>query len=172
MTANATLSIPAALKRERPDDYYGNAATIDWPDGANGQPLVIYGFINRAMVFKAGGNPALARDFVRFLVEEGWLAHWLDFAGDQFMPPMRKLVEQPFWLDPSDPHRMRAAMQLLSRPHYDDATLGVRDYERQSPRIFEENVWGKAVQRVVTDGLTPEQAVDEAIARIKQILAE
>ncbi len=28
------------------------------------------------------------------------------------------------------------------------------------------------IQRVVTDGLTPEQAVDEAIARIKQILSE
>jgi hypothetical protein len=28
------------------------------------------------------------------------------------------------------------------------------------------------VHRVVTDGLTPEQAVDEAIARIKQILSE
>ena len=71
----------------------------------------------RAVVFKAGRNPALAGDFVRFLAEEGWLAHWLDFAGDRFMPPMRKLVEQPFWLDPSDPHRMRAAIQILTRQH-------------------------------------------------------
>ena len=172
MTANTTLSIPAALKRERPDDYYENAVTIDWPDGANGQPLIISGFVNRAMVFKAGGNPALARDFVRFLAEEGWLAHWLNFAGDQFMPPMRKLVEQPFWLDPSDPHRMRAAMQILSRPHYDDTTLGVRDNDRRSAKIVEENVWGNAVHRVVADGISPEQAVDEAIARIKQILSE
>jgi multiple sugar transport system substrate-binding protein len=35
-----------------------------------------------------------------------------------------------------------------------------------------ENVWGNAVHRVVADGITPEQAVDEAIARIKQILTE
>jgi predicted PurR-regulated permease PerM len=35
-----TLSIPAALKRERPDDYHQNAVTIEWPDGANGRPLV------------------------------------------------------------------------------------------------------------------------------------
>jgi hypothetical protein len=33
-------------------------------------------------------------------------------------------------------------------------------------------IWPKAVHRVVADGLTPEQAVDEAIARIKQILSE
>ena len=117
MTPNPTLSIPGALRTARPDDYYKNAATIDWPDGANGEPLVIDGGISRAVVFKAGRNPALAEDFVRFLAEEGWLAHWLDFAGDRFMPPMRKLVEQPFWLDPSDPHRMRAAIQILTQPH-------------------------------------------------------
>jgi multiple sugar transport system substrate-binding protein len=170
MTPNTSLSIPAALRRERPDDYYRNAVTIDWPDGANGQPLVIYGFINRAVVFKAGGNPALAEDFIRFLAEEGWLAHWLTFMGDQFMPPMRKLVEQPFWLDPSDPHRMRGAMQILTRPHL--MSMDVRDNEWRSGRIWQENVWGKAVHRVVTEGISSEQAVDEAIARIKEILAE
>ena len=171
MTVNVSLSIPAALKRERPDDYDRNAGTIDWPDGTDGRPLVLVGSINRAVVFKDGGSPALARDFARFLVEEGWLAHWLDFAGDQFMPPMRGLVERPFWLDPTDPHRMHAAVQILTRPHH-DSTLGARGKEWRSPPIFEENVWGKAVHRVVTDGITPEQAVDEAIARIKQILAD
>ena len=72
--------------------------------------------VNRAVVFKDGGNVATAKEFVRFLVGEGWLAHYLDFAGDRMLPPMPKLLEQPFWLDPGDPHRMRAAMQVLTRP--------------------------------------------------------
>jgi multiple sugar transport system substrate-binding protein len=76
MTPNMTLSIPGALKRERPNDYYRNAVTIDWPKGAHGRPLVIEGFVSRAVVFRAGTNPALAGEFVRFLVGEGWLAHW------------------------------------------------------------------------------------------------
>jgi multiple sugar transport system substrate-binding protein len=170
MTANPSLSIPAALKRERPDDYYKNAATIDWPNAANGEPLVIDGALLRGVVFKAGRNPALAADFVRFLAEGGWLAHWLDFAGDQYMPPMRKLVEQPFWLDPSDPHRMRAAIQVMTQPQLLD--MEVRDNEWRSAPIWDENVWGNAVHRVVVDGISPERAVDEAIARIKQILRE
>jgi multiple sugar transport system substrate-binding protein len=131
---------------------------------------VIVGFIERAVVFKTGGNPALAEDFVRFLAEDGWLAHWLDFAGDRFMPPMRKLVEQPFWLDPSDPHRMRAAIQILTRQHL--MSMDVRDHEWQSGPIWSKHVWGNAVHRIVTEGTSPEQAVDEAIARIEQILAE
>jgi multiple sugar transport system substrate-binding protein len=170
MTPNPSLSIPAALKRERPDDYNGNAATIDWPLDTKGQPLVIDGYLYRAVVFKAGGNTSLALDFVRFLAEEGWLAHWLTFMGDQFMPPMRKLVDQPFWLDPTDPHRMRAAIQILTSPHL--MGMDVRDNEWRSGRIWEENVWGNAVHRVVTEDVSPEKAVDDAIARIKQILSE
>jgi multiple sugar transport system substrate-binding protein len=171
MTVNATLSIPAALRTARPNDYYRNAATIDWPNGANSQPLVIDGGVVLAVVFRAGRNPALAGDFVRFLAEEGWLAHWLTFAGDRWQPPMRKLVEQPFWLDSSDPHRMRAAIQMLTRPHQYNG-LGIRDNEVRSSRIWEEEIWGTAVHRVATEGISPEQAVDQAIARIKQILNE
>jgi multiple sugar transport system substrate-binding protein len=38
--------------------------------------------------------------------------------------------------------------------------------------VDRENVWGKAVHRVVSEGISPEQAVDDAIARIKQILSQ
>jgi multiple sugar transport system substrate-binding protein len=131
------------------------------------RPLVINGALLRAVVFKAGTNSALAGDFVRFLAEEGWVAHWLDFAGDEILPPMRKLVEQPFWLDTSDPHRMRAAVQMLTRTHLLD--MNVRDNEWRSAGIWEENVWGNAVHRAVAEGVSPEQAVDEAIVRIKEI---
>jgi multiple sugar transport system substrate-binding protein len=170
MTANESLSIPGALRRDRPEDYYRNVATIDWPRGTNDQPLVIRGGTVRAVVFKAGGSTELAYDFARFLAEEGWLAHWLTFAGDRFLPPIRKLTEQPFWLDATDPHRMRGAIQILTQPHH--IRLEVRENERQSGQIWAENVWGNAVQRVVTENITSEQAVDEAIARIKEILAE
>ena len=122
------------------------------------------------MVFQAGRNRALAEAFVRFVIGDGWLSHWLTFAGDRYLPPIRRLVEQPYWLDPSDPHRMHAAVQILSRPHQMRDFL--RDHEWRSGRIWQEHVWAKAIHRVVTDGLSPEQAVDEAIARIKQLLSE
>jgi multiple sugar transport system substrate-binding protein len=50
--------------------------------------------------------------------------------------------------------------------------MDVREYEWRSGPIWDEQVWGNAVHRVVADGISPEQAVDEAIARIKEILAE
>ena len=38
--------------------------------------------------------------------------------------------------------------------------------------VWQELTWAKAVHRVAAEGISPEQAVDEAIARIKQILSE
>ena len=38
----------------RPEDYYQNSATIDWPQRAYGQPLVIETSVARAAVFRVG----------------------------------------------------------------------------------------------------------------------
>jgi multiple sugar transport system substrate-binding protein len=168
MTPNQTLSIVNPLKRERPEDYYKNAVTIDWPIGAYGQPLVIETFGNRAAVFREGEHVATVKEFVRFLVGEGWLAHYLNFSGERMLPPMPKLLDQPFWLDPGDPHRMRSAMQLLTQPRSYDYVAVTGDWRHDEAS----SVWPEAVQRVAADGISPEQAVDEAIARIKEILAE
>ena len=65
---------------------------------------------------------------------------------------------------------MRGGVQTLTRPHR--MNMDVRDHEWRSGQIWKENVWGKAVHRVAAEGISPEQAVDEAIAWIKQILSE
>jgi multiple sugar transport system substrate-binding protein len=80
---------------------------------------------------------------------------------------MSKLLE-PFWLDPSDPHRMASVMQVDSRPqgHNYAATSG--NWRHQL--VNQEFVWAKAIHRLVTENISSEQAVDEAIGRIKQIL--
>jgi len=107
---------------------------------------------------------------VRFLVEDGWLAHWLDFSAERFLSPMPKLLERPFWLDPSDPHRMAAVMQFVTRPRSYDYSVASGDPRHSI--VEGERVWAKGVHRVAADGISPEQAVDEAIARIKEILSE
>jgi multiple sugar transport system substrate-binding protein len=170
MTPNNTLSIPNALKRERPDDYYRNSATIEWPLAPDGEPFPITGDMYPAVVFKDGANVAVAEAFARFLVAEGWLAHYLDFSGERMLPPMQKLLDQPYWLDPSDPHRMAAAMQLAARPLAHNYAAASGDWRHDLAE--QEYVWGKAIHRVVTEKISPEQAVDEAIARVKQLLSE
>ena len=142
--------------------------TIDWPDNAYGQPLAIETFINRAAVFKDGGNVDNAKAFVRFLVGEGWLAHYLNFSGGRMLPTMPKLLEAPFWLDPSDPHRMRSAMQMLTMPR----SRLVYPFRSAAPAGGPGGGLAQGRSSRCDRGRHPEQAVDEAIARVKQILAE
>ena len=170
MTPNNTLSIPNALKRERPVDYYENTATLEWPLGPYGNAFPIRGDFFAAVVFNEGGHRATAGEFVRFLVAEGWLAHYLDFSGERMLPAMPKLLEQPFWLDPSDRHHMAAVMQISSRPTAHDYVTVTGDWRHV--RVESEGVWPEAIHRIVAEGISPEQAVDEAITRVKEILSK
>jgi multiple sugar transport system substrate-binding protein len=170
MVVNGTLSVPNALKADRSLDYYKNAVTIEWPEGAGGQTLTIKTDYFAAVAFKAGGHVSLAKEFVRFLVGEGWLAHYLDFSGQRLLPAMPKLLDSPFWLDPSDRHHMVAAMQFLAHPR--TYNYGVASGDWRHVLVERDAVWSNAVQRVAGEGISPEQAVDDAIARIKQILAQ
>jgi multiple sugar transport system substrate-binding protein len=144
----------------------------EWPLGHGGEAFPIRGNFYPAVVFKDGPNVDTTKEFMRFLVAEGWLAHYLDFAGERMLPAMPKLVNAPFWLDPSDPHRMAAAMQVASRSMQYEYTTVTGDMRYSRAFQDQELTWAKAIHRIVTEGISPEQAVDEAIARIKQILAE
>jgi multiple sugar transport system substrate-binding protein len=170
MTPNPSLSIPGALRATRPEDYFKNAVTLGWPGGIDGQPLAIVTLSSQAVVFRGGGHEATAKELVRFLAGEGWLAHWLDFTGDNFLPPMPALLAAPFWLNPGDPHRIASAIQFVTQPRVHSYAAVSSEWRHQL--VYAEGVWRNAVHRVATEGITSEQAVDEAIARIKQLLSE
>ena len=96
--------------------------------------------------------------FVRFLVGEGWLAHWLDFTKDRLLPPMPALLEQPFWFDPGNPHHIASARQFLTRPNLHDYAAASGEWRHR--KVEAELVWAKAVHRIVTQGISHEQAAD------------
>jgi hypothetical protein len=87
------------------------------------------------------------------------------------LPPMQKLIDSPFWLDPGDPHRMRSAIQT-----HDAAPKP--QYVGRQPRSAAAIRFGRAADHRDGGaprrrrGLSAERAADEGIARIKQILAE
>ena len=63
-----------------------------------------------AVVFKDGGTPT--RQGIHPLPRGRGLARALsDFAGERMLPPIPKLLEALFWLDPSDPHKMAAVSE-------------------------------------------------------------
>ena len=65
---------------------------------------------------------------------------------------------------------MASVMQISSRPLARNYTVASGNGLHQL--VSQERDLAQAIHRVVTEGVSPEQAVDDAIARIKQILSE
>jgi multiple sugar transport system substrate-binding protein len=170
MTINTTLSITNALRADRPVDYASNVASIDWPVDAFGSPLHLSAGLQGGVVFAAGQHRNTALEFVQFLVRDGWLAHWLTFAGDRYIPVLARLTDQPFWLDPGDPHRMQAVMQITTHPQ-NYLWWGLPSAQRRHADDYAKAL-AAAVHHIVADGVNPEQAADQAIARLKKLLSE
>jgi multiple sugar transport system substrate-binding protein len=76
MTPNLSLSIPNALKSERPDDYYKNTVTIEWPLGPSGEPFPLRTAMHFGMVFP-GRRQHRDRQRVRALPDRRGLARAL-----------------------------------------------------------------------------------------------
>jgi hypothetical protein len=156
MAPNYSLSIVNALKNERPNDYYNNTVSIEWPLGPSGAIFPDPGGVLTAAVFKDGRNVASAKEFVRFLVAEGWLMHYLDFSSERFLPSISALLDQPFWLDPHDRHHMVAAMQAKEKALATNYTSASGNLGHD--QVYNQRIWAKAIHRIVTEGISPEQA--------------
>ncbi|MDJ0576993.1 MAG: carbohydrate ABC transporter substrate-binding protein, partial [Xenococcaceae cyanobacterium MO_234.B1] len=78
------------------------------------------------------------------------------------------LYQDSYWNNPDDPHTSTVTKTLtksLTRPIYPSQTPAYS-------LILQENVWGRSLEKIVLDNVTPEAAADEAITRIKEIFAE
>ena len=104
MTLNQSLSIPNALKARSSGRLLREHRDHRMAARAGRRGLSRSGVrSNGAVVFKDGRNVETAKEFVRFLVAEGWLAHYLDFAGDRMLPPMPKLLDAAVLARPERP---------------------------------------------------------------------
>jgi multiple sugar transport system substrate-binding protein len=170
MTINTSLSIPAALRLSRAEDYFKRTATTEWPEGPDGRiyPLLL-GFVE-AVVFRQGKNVAGAKRFLRFMLSEDWLGTSLEAAQGRYLPMLIEQIGSPFWTDPSDPHRLPALEQFggPSIPAWGPIRRWLPEWDKVQPR----QLLAYAAHRVATEGISPEQGVDETIAQIKQILSE
>jgi multiple sugar transport system substrate-binding protein len=168
MVPNPSLSIPAAVKNDRPDDYNKNMITMEWPDKPDGRPIEYTTSIKTAVIFKQAQNKAAAKEFMRYLLQPDNLGPYLENSLARWFPVDRRLIERPFWKDASDPHKAVEVRQYTQRPQKPFPHV----FNHRLIQVNAENAWGKAVTRVVLENWSAERAVDELIGRIKQLVSE
>jgi multiple sugar transport system substrate-binding protein len=175
MTHNGTISIPAkwlddANNEALPADqrlqgqmnYDRLIRTAGFPDKPDGTPMKYRASVGVGVIFAESKNKARAKEFVSFLMEEENLTPYVEGALGRWYPVTKAAQERPFWT--ADPHRKSVHDQFAS---------GTVTYEFTRNYKFtilnSENVWAKAMNRVVNEKVPVDKAVDELIARIKQV---
>lgn len=163
---NPTLSIPA-VRAEEKNVYFEQMGTIPYPTKPNGEPMKYLTRIRQALVF-ADRNLGDARSFLSYLIRPDIVANYIEAAGGRFFPVNKANWDDPFWNNPQDPHIYTVKTMLgesPTRPHYFSDNPAYME-------VFAENIWGKALEHIITRNVPPERAANWAIDRIKQIFSE
>lgn len=166
MTPNATLSIPAQLKKN--PELYSKLKTQGFPLKVDGAPIPYLTSVEHVVIFEQAANKEAAIQFLSFLVQPEHLGLYVKGSQGRWIPVMTPLLEDPFWSSGEDPHIKVAIASFRS-----EATIPF--YHTLNPAyssVEAENVWGQAINRVVVDNVPPQKAADEAIDRIQSIFAD
>ncbi|MFN4015035.1 MAG: extracellular solute-binding protein [Reyranella sp.] len=137
-------------------------ATAGLPNKPDGTPMVYRTVVKVGVIFRESKNKERAREFLRFLLEEENLRPYVEAGLGRWFPVTKAGRESPFWQ--ADKHRRAVYDQFKTSPQPSEFAKNWK-----FSRLDAENVWAKAMNRVVTDKLSVEKAVDELIARIKEI---
>jgi multiple sugar transport system substrate-binding protein len=176
MTHNATISIAtkhlddmnnATLtgdqRAQAKKNYEELIATSGFPNRPDGSPMKYRAAVKTGVVFDQAKNKKRAKEFVAFLLQDENAIPFVEGALGRWYPVTKSGVARTnFWL--SDPQRATVQRQFIA---------GTNNFEFAKNYRFtvlnNENVWAKAMNRVINDKLTVEKAVDEMIARIKEV---
>ena len=175
MTHNATISIAAkwlddmnnatlteAQRATAKKNYTELIATAGFPAKPDGKPMTYRAAVKTGVIFKDAKNKAAAKKFVAFMLDDANLTPYVEGSLGRWFPVTRASQESPFWQ--ADKHRKAV---------YDQFKAGTLPFEFTKNYKFtilnNENVWAKAMNRVVSEKVSVEKAVDELIARIKEV---
>ncbi|MDB5807505.1 MAG: extracellular solute-binding protein family 1 [Betaproteobacteria bacterium] len=157
---NATLTTEqrAAAKKAYDETIY----TLGFPNKPDGSKMVYRTAVKLGVVFEQSKNKALAKDFVKFMMIEQNLGPYVEGSLGRWFPVTKEGQASAFWQ--ADKHRKSVFNQ------YAAGTVTFEFTKNYKFTILNnENVWAKAMNRVVNDKIPVDKAVDEMIARIKAV---
>jgi multiple sugar transport system substrate-binding protein len=166
MDLDGTISTEVAMKGEK--EKYDDVVTMRLPTDNAGQPMKAELGTAGAFIAKSAKNVAVAKDFLKFVIQPDNINLYLKTGLGRWLPPMPDLVQKdPFWLK-QDPHVAAYAtigMVDPTVPNYPCFNPGYAECNAQQ-------VWGIAVADVVKNGMTVQASADKALKRIGTILAK
>jgi multiple sugar transport system substrate-binding protein len=167
MDLDGTISTEVAIIHNEQD--YNDIVTMGLPLSNDGKPVPSQAPSVCGLIPKGAKNVVVAKDFLKYLIQPQVLNEYLKTGLGRNIPCMPTIVkDDPWWLDPKDPHRAPYVRQGLLGP-----TLSTFwTFNPAYAQIQNEHVWPTGWADIISGGMSPQAAADKAFKRIEEIFAK
>jgi multiple sugar transport system substrate-binding protein len=132
----------------------------------DGKPVPSLLGVSPCLIPKGAKNVDGAKSLLKSFIKPANLNNYMKETRGRYLPVMMSNVKNdPWWTDPKDPHRRVAVEAGLVKP----TIPWWMSYNPAYSAVLSEQIWSQAEANITQKNMTPEQATEEAVKRIKTI---
>jgi len=167
MDLDGSLSTEVAIIKKEQD--YGEILTMGLALSNDGNPVPSQAGSLCGLIPKGAKNVETAKDFLKYLIQPQVLNEYLKAGLGRNLPAMPAIVkDDPWWLDPKDPHRVAYTQQGALGPTVPTFWTSNPAYAQ----VQNEHVWATAWADIISGGMAPQVAAEKAFKRVEEIFAK
>jgi multiple sugar transport system substrate-binding protein len=167
MDLDGSLSTEVAIIKNEQD--YNDIVTMGLALSNDAKPVASQAVPLCGLIPKGAKNVEAAKDFLKYLIQPKVCNVYLKTGLGRRVPAMPAIVkDDPWWLDPKDPHRVAYTTQVLLSPTVPSFWV----FNPAYAQVQNEHVWQTAWAEIMKDGATPQTAADKAFKRVEEIFAK
>jgi len=165
MDLDGTISTEVAIIKKK--EEYDDIVTMGLPLGNDGKPIPSVVNNTGGMIPKGAKNVEVAKDFLKFLIQPEVCNEFLKVGLGRNLPAMMSIVQNDSWWS-EDPHRKAYVEQTLLSPSVSEYFV----YNPAWAQCRNEHTFATGWADVILHNMTPQEAAEKAIARVKEIFAK
>jgi multiple sugar transport system substrate-binding protein len=167
MDIEGSLSTEVAIIKNQQD--YNDIVVMGLALSNDGKPVPAQQGSLCGLIPKGAKNVEVAKDFLKYLIQPRVLNELLKTGLGRYLPAMPAIVKNdPWWLDPKEPHRPAYVRQGLFGPTVPTFWTSNPAYAQ----VQNEHVWQTAWAEIIQDKATPQAAAEKAFKRVEEIFAK
>jgi multiple sugar transport system substrate-binding protein len=147
MDLDGSLSTEVAIIKNQQD--YNDIVTMGLPLSNDGKPAPSQAGSFCGLIPKGAKNVEVAKDFLKYLIQPKVNNGYLKTGLGRRLPAMPAIAkDDPWWLDPNDPHRVAYTTQGLLDPTLPQFWV----FNPAYAQVQNEHVWQTAWAEIMKDG--------------------
>ena len=167
MDLDGSLSTEVAIIKNQQD--YNDIVTFGLALSNDGKPVASQAVPLCGLIPKTAQNVPVAKDFLKYLIQPKVNDEYLKTGLSRRVPAMPAIAKNdPWWLDPNDPHRVAYTTQCLFNPTVPSFWV----FNPAYAQVQNEHVWQTAWAEIMKDGAAPQAAAEKAFKRVEEIFAK